>query len=110
VPDAVSVSSSPDAAFAVESGPPSSRKATRVSRKTAAAKSEKRSSARKSPKNAGDSGATARVKVGPHTITVPKTLATNLTSKDVKKMRAIFKRARKRGKKRSEKKGAKKGA
>lgn len=108
--DAVSVSSSPDAAFATESGPSSSRKSTPTSRKTVAAKSEKKSSSRKSRKGAGSSGATAQVKVGPHTITVPKTLATNLTSKDLKKLRAIFKRARKRGKKRSAKKGAKKSA
>jgi hypothetical protein len=37
---------------------------------------------------------------------MPKTLATNLTPKDLKKLRAVFKRIRKRGKKRSERKRA----
>jgi hypothetical protein len=88
----------PPAAGAEPGTPP--RKAKRASRKTAAAKTSNKSSARKSRA----SGANAQVKVGRHTITVPKSLASELTSKDVKKLRAIFKRARKRGQKRNNKK------
>jgi hypothetical protein len=48
------------------------------------------------------------IKIGSHTIELPATLAANLRSKDIKKLRAIFKRATKRGKKRAAKKGAEK--
>lgn len=105
--DVVPLNSPPDAA--AEPGP-SSRKGKRATRKkAAAAKTGKKGSPRKG-RNGAAAGATAPVKVGRHTITMPKSLATNLTSKDVKKLRAIFKRARKRGKKRSGKKTAKKSA
>jgi hypothetical protein len=46
------------------------------------------------------------VKVGSDTIVMPKSLATNLTPKDLKKLRAVFKRVHKRGKKRTAKKRA----
>jgi hypothetical protein len=106
VSDVVPLDSPADVATAAEPAP--SRKA-RASRKMVAAKAGKKPSSRKTQKGAGGSGATAQVKMGRDTITVPKTLATNLTSKDLKKLRAILKRARKRGKKRSAK-SAKKSA
>jgi hypothetical protein len=47
-----------------------------------------------------------RVKVGSDTIVLPKSLATNLKPKDLKKLRAVFKRVHKRGKKRTANKRA----
>ena len=42
-----------------------------------------------------------RMKVGGHTIVIPKSLATNLPPKDQRKLPALFKRIVKRGKKRA---------
>ena len=98
--DLASLSSAVDTA-ADPATPPA--KASRASRKKVPAKTKKKPSARK---GGGGAGATAQVKVGSRTLTVPKDLAASLTPKDLKKMRAIFKRARRRAKKRSAKKSA----
>ena len=100
-----------------------SRKATRRPRKAAPARTAApgRKAAKRAPRQAAKASkvakssksakvapaaATARedVKVGSHTVGLPSALAANLTAKDVKKLRAIFKRVNKRGKKRSAKK------
>ena len=69
---------------------------------------EKPQSARPRPavKRATREAASERVKVGNDTIVMPKSLATNLTPKDLKKLRAVFRRAHKRGKKRTAKASA----
>ena len=98
-----------------------SRKATRRPRKKAAparTAAPERKAAKRAPRKAAKASkiaksskstkvapaaATARedVKVGSHTVGLPSALAANLTAKDVKTLRAIFKRVNKRGKKRS---------
>ena len=74
-------------------------------RKASAKKATKRP-ARQGAKRRAREAASERVKVGSETIVMPKSLATNLTPKDLKRLRAVFKRARKRGKKRAAKKRA----
>ena len=104
MPDAVPASSPAEAASPDESATQPSRKTTPSSRKVGK-KASRRSSPQTSKRAAG-AGSSEKVKVGSHTIVVPKALATDLTPKDLKKLRAIFKRARKRGKKRSAEKRA----
>jgi hypothetical protein len=55
------------------------------------------------PSKAPARATSAEVKVGTHTIVMPESLATRLKPKDLKKLRAIFKRVSKRGKKRAAK-------
>jgi hypothetical protein len=74
-------------------------------RKASAKKATKRP-ARQAAKRTAREAASERVKVGSDTIVMPKSLATNLTSKDLKRLRAVFKRVHKRGKKRAAKKRA----
>ena len=74
-------------------------------RKASAKKATKRP-ARQGAKRRAREAASERVKVGSETIVMPKSLATNLTPKDLKKLRAVFKRVHKRGKKRTAKKRA----
>jgi hypothetical protein len=82
--------------------PPPARKAS--ARK--ATKRPARQAAKRAAKRAAREAASERVKVGSDTIVMPKSLATNLTSKDLKRLRAVFKRVHKRGKKRAAKKRA----
>jgi len=105
VPDAVPASSPAEAASPDESATQPSRKTSPSSRKKVGKKASRRSSPQTSKRAAG-AGSSEKVKVGSHTIVVPMALATDLTPKDLKKLRAIFKRARKRGKKRSAEKRA----
>jgi hypothetical protein len=79
--------------------------APRSAKKVSARKATKRPT-RPALKRGAREAASEPVKVGSDTIVMPKTLATNLTPKDLKKLRAVFKRIRKRGKKRSERKRA----
>ena len=77
----------------------------RSSRKTGVKKGAKRASG-KAAKRVLQPGSGVRVKVGGHTITMPRGLAANLTPKDEKKLAAIFKRILKREKKHGRKKRA----
>jgi hypothetical protein len=77
--------------------------APRPANKVSARKATKRPT-RKAVKRAAREGAAERVTVGTDTIVIPKSLATNLTPKDLKRLRAVFKRVHKRGKKRTAKK------
>jgi hypothetical protein len=73
--------------------------APRSAKKVSARKATKRPT-RPAVKRAAREAASERIKVGTDTIVMPKSLATNLTPKDLKKLRAVFKRVHKRGKKR----------
>ena len=79
--------------------------APRPANKVRARKATKRPT-RPAAKRATRAVASERVKVGSDTIVMPKSLATNLTPKDLKKLRAVFRRAHKRGKKRTAKASA----
>lgn len=110
MPDTVNISPPAEPGSPDESAvrPPSRKKvrAKKVSAKAVSAKPAKKGQASRTSKGVASS---VSVKVGSDTIAVPKALATNLTSKDLKRLRAVFKRIRKRGKKRAAKKrGAKK--
>ena len=63
-------------------------------------------STRKASKRGARAASTVRVKVGGHTIAMPRSLAANLTAKDEKRLSAIFKRILKRQKSRAAKKRA----
>jgi hypothetical protein len=79
--------------------------APRPANKVRARKATKRPT-RPAAKRATRAVASERVKVGSDTIVMPKSLATNLTPKDLKKLRAVFRRAHKRAKKRTAKASA----
>ena len=79
----------------------------RASKKPRARKVTKPPTPKASKRGAGGSS-TAHVKVGGHTIAMPKSLAAFLTGKDKKKLVAIFKRVVRRQKKHAAKKRASK--
>ena len=81
----------------------------KASAKKRSAKTAKKRQPRRASKGAAREASSVPVKVGGDTISMPEDLATNLTSKDLKRLRAVLKRVRKRGKKRAAKKAAKKG-
>ncbi len=85
----------------------------KASAKKVSAKAAKTRQPRRASKGAARETSSVPVKVGGDTISMPKALATNLTSKDLKRLRAVLKRVRKRGKraarKTAKKSGAKKG-
>jgi hypothetical protein len=72
----------------------------RVTKKRAA-----KSATRRRSKPVSRSASSTRVKIGVDQIVLPGSLAAHLTSKDVKKLKALFKRVRKRAKKRAAKRG-----
>ena len=78
----------------------------RASKKPRARKVTKRPP--KASKRGTGASSTAHVKVGGHTIAMPKSLAAFLTGKDKKKLVAIFKRVVRRQKKHAVKKRASK--
>jgi hypothetical protein len=78
--------------------PPPSRKAT--GRKVT------KPSSRRSSRRVSRATATVEVKVGDHAVAMPKSLAAQLTTKDKKRLLALFKRVLKRQKKQAQKKGA----
>jgi hypothetical protein len=75
------------------------------SKKTGAKKKSTRPG-RHAAKRVSRAASDLRLKVGGHTIVLPGSLAANLTPKDEKKLRAIFKRIVRREKKRGLKKKA----
>lgn len=65
---------------------------------------KKKARKKRRAKRAAPKGRAARVKVGADEILLPKSLAANVTPKDVRKLKALFKRIRKRGVKSAAKK------
>jgi hypothetical protein len=94
----------------------SARRARRdaTAKKVSKAKARKPTKVAKTPARApraasrrsASTDASVRVQIGDDTVFIPKALAADLTPKDLKKLRAVFKRIRKRGKKRAAKKDA----
>ena len=74
------------------------------SRNKARRKKASKPASQKPAKRTARAASAARVKVGSDTIGLPGGLAEHLTAKDLKRLRAIFKRARKRAKKQAAKK------
>lgn len=76
------------------------------SRRKASGRKVTKPALRTRPKAGPRAVSTERLRVGGHTIVLPKSLAANLTGKDKKKLVAIFKRIVKRQKKHALKKRA----
>jgi hypothetical protein len=99
MPDAVETQSVAEPSNVEEPAP------QRSSRNASGRKVTKRPT-RTASKRGARAVSTVRLKVGGHTIVLPKSLAANVTAKDKKKLLAIFKRIVKRQKKHSVKKRA----
>ena len=101
--DAKPATSPVDDASLDESAAQSPAETAVASRKRVSERGKKASTrrSRSTSKGTTRAGATGHVRVGSDTIVVPKALAADLSQKDLKKLRAIFKRAGKRAKKRA---------